>query len=270
MTGERVVRRGRTPLALALPAAVGVAFLVVPVLALVVRMPWRRLPELLTSPEVLQALRLSLVSSAAATAICLVLGIPLAWVLARVRLPGVAVVRALVTVPLVLPPVVGGVALLMALGRRGIVGRWLDAWFGLTLPVTPAAVVLAEAFVAMPFLVLTLEGALRSADAGLEEAAATMGASRLAVFWRVTLPLVVPSVVAGAVLTWARALGEFGATITFAGNFPGRTQTMPVAVYLALQTEPDAALALSLVLLVVSVALLVLLRDRWLRSGVTS
>lgn len=267
----RAARRrvGATPLPLAAPAAVAVAFLVLPIAALVLRLPWRRLPDLLTSPEVVQALRLSLVSSAAATALCLVLGVPLAWVLARVRLPGMAVLRALVTLPLVLPPVVGGVALLMALGRRGLVGQWLDAWFGVALPFTPAAVVLAETFVAMPFLVLTLEGALRSADLGLEEAAATMGASRLVVFWRVTLPMVLPSVVAGAVLSWARALGEFGATITFAGNFPGRTQTMPVAVYLALQTEPDAALALSLVLLVVSVVLLVLLRERWLR-GVTS
>jgi molybdate transport system permease protein len=270
MRSARRRRDARTPLPLAVPASLAVVFLVLPIAALVVRMPWRHLPQLLTSAQVLQALRLSLVTSASATAVCLVLGVPLAWVLARARVPGVALLRALVTVPLVLPPVVGGVALLMALGRRGLVGQWLDAWFGLTLPFTPAAVVMAEAFVAMPFLVLTLEGALRSADLGLEEAAATLGASRLAVFWRVTLPLVVPSVVAGAVLSWARALGEFGATITFAGNFPGRTQTMPVAVYLALQTDPDAALALSLVLLVVSVALLVLLRDRWLRRGVTT
>ena len=270
-SSRRTARRtARAPLALVAPAVVGIVFLLLPIAALVVRMPWRRLPALLASDQVLQALRLSLVSSLLATVVCLVLGVPLAWLLARVRLRGIAVLRALVTVPLVLPPVVGGVALLMALGRRGVVGRWLDAWFGFTLPFTPAAVVLAEAFVALPFLVLTLEGALRSADRGLEEAAATLGASRLAVFRRVTLPAVVPSVVAGAVLSWARALGEFGATITFAGNFPGRTQTMPLAVYLALQTEPDAALALSLVLLVVSVAVLVLLRDRWLRRAVVS
>ncbi|MGN6613111.1 MAG: ABC transporter permease [Angustibacter sp.] len=268
MTTRR--RASRAPLPLVVPAAVGVAFLVLPIAALVVRMPWRRLPDLLASDQVLSALRLSLLSSAAATVVCLVLGVPLAWVLARVRVRGITVLRALLTLPLVLTPGVGGVALLMALGRRGVVGQWLEAWFGVTLPFTPAAVVLAEAFVAMPFLVLTLEGALRSTDRGLEEAAATLGASRLAVFWRVTLPAVVPSVVAGAVLSWARALGEFGATITFAGNFPGRTQTMPLAVYLALQTEPDAALALSLVLLVVSVALLVLLRDRWLRGSVAS
>jgi len=264
-------RRGqpaRAPWPLAVPAALAVAFLALPILALVVRAPWRDLPELLTSSQVANALRLSLVSATLATLVCIVLGVPLAWVLARARLPGTSLLRALVTVPLVLPPVVGGVALLMALGRRGVVGQYLDQWFGLTLPFTPAAVVLAEAFVAMPFLVLTLEGAFRSADRGMDEAALTLGASRMTVFRRVTLPLVAPSLVAGAVLSWARALGEFGATITFAGNFPGRTQTMPVAVYIALQTDPDAAIALSLVLLVVSVTVLVLLRDRWLNTRV--
>jgi molybdate transport system permease protein len=172
-------------------------------------------------------------------------------------------------VPLVLPPVVGGVALLLALGRRGVVGRWFDQWFGLTFPFTTAGVVLAETFVAMPFLVLTVEGALRSADPGLEEAAATLGSRPFATFRRVTLPLVAPSLLAGSVLAWARALGEFGATITFAGNFPGTTQTMPLAVYLALESDPDAAIALSLVLLAVSVGVLGLLRDRWLRPGST-
>jgi molybdate transport system permease protein len=188
-------------------------------------------------------------------------------VLARARLPGRSVLRALVTLPLVLPPVVGGVALLLAFGRRGIVGRHLDAWFGVTLPFTTTAVVLAETFVAMPFLVITVEGALRGADIRYEEASATLGASRWTTFRRVTLPLIAPSVLAGAVLCWARALGEFGATITFAGNFPGTTQTMPIAVYIALETDPDAAIALSLVLLVVSVVILVALRDRIVRSG---
>ena len=171
--------------------------------------------------------------------------------------PGLRLLRALVTLPLVLPPVVGGVALLLAFGRNGFVGRYLDQWFGVTIPFTPLAVVMAETFVAMPFLVVTVEGALRSADRGFEEAAATLGASRMTVFRRVTLPLVAPSLVAGAVLCWARALGEFGATITFAGSFPGRTQTMPIAVYYALETDPDAAIALSLVLLLVSVVVLV-------------
>ena len=250
-----------------MPAGVGVAFLLLPIVALLARAPWRGLPEMLAAEEVRQALRLSLVSATAATAVSLVLGVPLAWVLARVRRRGIGLLRALVTLPLVLPPVVGGVALLLALGRRGIVGEHLDAWFGVTLPFTTAGVVVAETFVAMPFLVVTVEGALRSADAGLEEAAATLGSRPFHTFRRVTLPLVLPSLAAGSVLCWARALGEFGATITFAGNFPGTTQTMPLAVYLALERDPDAAIALSLVLLAVSVAALVLLRDRWLRPG---
>jgi molybdate transport system permease protein len=161
------------------------------------------------------------------------------------------------------------VALLLAFGRLGVVGRYLDLWFGFTLPFTTLGVIVAEAFVAMPFLVVTVEGAFRSLDRGYEEAAATLGASRFTTFRRVTLALVGPSLVAGSVLCWARALGEFGATITFAGNFPGRTQTMPLAVYLAMESDPDAAIALSLVLLLVSVAVLALLRDRWLRTGST-
>ncbi len=217
----------------------------------------------------LSALRLSLESASAATAASLVLGVPLAWVLARVRLPGIGALRALVTVPLVLPPVVGGVALLLAFGRNGVLGAHLADWFGLSLPFTQLGVIVAETFVAMPFLVVTVEGALRSSDLGLEEAAATLGASRITIFRRVTLPLIGPSLLAGSVLCWARALGEFGATITFAGNFPGTTQTMPLAVYNALQTDPDAAIALSLVLLVVAVAVLALLRDRWLPGSGT-
>ena len=168
------------------------------------------------------------------------------------------------TLPLVLPPVVGGVALLLVLGRNGVLGRHLESWFGVSLPFTTAGVVVAEAFVALPFLVLAVEGALRSADTRLEEAAATLGAGPWYAFRRVTLPLAAPGIAAGAVLCWARALGEFGATITFAGNFPGTTQTMPLAVYLALQTDPGAAVVLSLVLLAVSVAVLAGLRTRWL------
>ena len=225
--------------------------------------------RLLSDSQALTALRLSLECATAATAASLVLGVPLAWILARVRIPGMALLRALVTLPLVLPPVVGGVALLLALGRNGVLGRHLDAWFGLTLPFTTPGVIVAETFVAMPFLIVTVEGALRSADRGLEEAAATLRASRLTVFRRVTLPLIGPSLLAGSVLCWARALGEFGATITFAGNFPGTTQTMPLAVYNALQSDPDAAIALSLVLLVVAVIVLAALRDRWLRGDGT-
>jgi molybdate transport system permease protein len=260
------VRRpeARAPLPLLVPALIGIAFLVLPLVGLVVRAPWGELWPQLTSPAVRQALRLSLVSATLATAISLLLGVPLAWVLARSRARGRTVLRALVTVPLVLPPVVGGVALFLVLGRQGIVGRWLDSAFDVTIPFTTTAVVIAETFVAMPFLVISVEGALRAADARFEDAAATLGADRWTTFRRVTLPLVAPGIAAGAVLCWARALGEFGATITFAGNFPGTTQTMPLAVYLALQRDPEAAIVLSLVLLVVSLATLLLLRDRWL------
>lgn len=255
------------PLPLLVPALIGLAFLLVPLVALLVRTEWHDLPDQLSSPAVWQALKLSLLCATAATAVSLVLGVPLAWLLARVEFPGRGLVRALVTLPLVLPPVVGGVALLMALGRNGVVGRLLDSWFGVTLPFTTVGVVVAEAFVAMPFLVISVEGTLRAADPRYEEAATTLGASRFTAFRRVTLPLIAPGIGAGAVLAWARALGEFGATITFAGNFPGRTQTMPLAVYLALQNDPEAAIALSLVLLAVSIAVLAGLRDRWMSAG---
>ncbi|SDH06306.1 molybdate transport system permease protein [Lentzea fradiae] len=258
--------RQRLPVVLVLPALAGLAFLLVPLIGLLVEAPWTTLPSQLVSAEVGEALKLSLVCASLATVVCLVLGVPLAWLLARGDLPGTGVVRALVTVPLVLPPVVGGVALLLVLGRRGLVGQHLDAWFGVSLPFTTAGVVVAEAFVAMPFLVISVEGALRAADRRYEEAAATLGASRWLTFRRVTLPGVLPGVVAGTVLCWARALGEFGATITFAGNFPGTTTTMPLAVYLALETDPDAAIVLSVVLLLVSVAVLAGLRDRWIRA----
>ncbi|WP_329310728.1 ABC transporter permease [Streptomyces sp. NBC_01262] len=259
-------RRSPVPLPLLLPALLGIAFLVLPLAGLLIRTPWSELPHQLTSPGIWQALRLSLIAATCATAVSLVLGVPLAWLLARTEFPGRGLVRALVTLPLVLPPVVGGVALLLALGRNGIVGRWLDEAFGVTLPFTTAGVVVAEAFVAMPFLVISVEGTLRAADPRYEEAAMTLGASRFTAFRRVTLPLIAPGIAAGSVLAWARALGEFGATITFAGNFPGRTQTMPLAVYLALQSDPAAAIALSLVLLLVSIAVLAGLRDRWMTA----
>jgi molybdate transport system permease protein len=257
----------RVPITLLLPALIGLAFLVLPLVGLLLRAPWTTLGARLTEPAIRQALLLSLQTSTLATVVCMVLGVPLAWLLARVEFPGRRIVRALVTVPLVLPPVVGGVALLLVLGRRGFIGSWLDQTFGVTLPFTTAGVVVAEAFVAMPFLVIAVEGALRGADARYEEAAATLGASRWTTFTHVTLPLVAPGVAAGAVLCWARALGEFGATITFAGNFPGRTQTMPLAVYLALETDLDAAIVLSLILLTVSVAILATLREKWVSAS---
>jgi molybdate transport system permease protein len=271
---DRARRAGRgggaprsVPVPLLLPAIVAIAFLILPLVGLFIRAPWGRLGPALSGSDAVQALVLSLWTATVTTGVCMVIGVPLAWVLARTSFPGQRLLRALVTLPLVLPPVVGGVALLLAFGRTGFVGRYLNSWFGLTIPFSPLAVVMAETFVAMPFLVITVEGALRSASQGYEEAAATLGASRMTVFRRITVPLIAPSLGAGAVLCWARALGEFGATITFAGSFPGRTETMPIAVYYALENDPDAAIALSLVLLLVSIAVLVSLRDRWLRSG---
>lgn len=260
-------RRSKPPWVLAIPAIIALAFLLIPLAGLLMATPWTSMGELLIDPVTQQALRLSLATSLLAAGCALILGVPLAWVLARVQFPGRPLVRALVLLPLVLPPVVGGTALLTALGRRGIVGAPLESLFGITLPFTPAAVVIAETFVALPFLVLSVEGALRAMDTRYEEAAVTLGASRMRVFWRITVPLIAPAVVAGTTLAWARALGEFGATITFAGNFPGRTQTVPLAVYTLLETNREAAIALSVVLLAVCVLVLVILREQWLRPG---
>jgi molybdate transport system permease protein len=251
---------------LLVPAFLAVAFLLLPLLALLIRAPWSNLPHLLAADDVVTPLRLSLETATLATVASLILGVPLAWVLARLEFRGRGLLRALVTVPLVLPPVVGGVALLLAFGRNGVMGRWLYDATGYSLPFSTTAVVVAETFVALPFLVLSVEGSLRGLDSRYDEAAATLGASRWYAFTRVTLPMLTPGIGAGAVLCWARALGEFGATITFAGNFPGTTQTMPLTVYVALQDDPEGAIALSLVLLVVSVAILALLRDRWVRT----
>ncbi len=258
--------RSRAPYGLFLPAGLGVLFLLLPIVGLLVRTPWRQLPALLSGADVRTALRLSLETATAATVIAIVLGVPIAWVLARLRFRGRALLRALITLPLVLPPVAGGIALLLAYGRRGVVGGWLFKAFGISLPFTTAAVIVAETFVAMPFLIISVEGSLRGLDVRYDHAAATLGASRWFTFRHVTLPMLAPGIAAGAVLCWARALGEFGATITFAGSYPGTTETMPLQVYLALQSNPDAAIALSLVLLVVSVAILAGLRERWLRA----
>jgi len=247
-------------------AAIGVAFFVLPLAGLLYRAPWETAFADLTSAEAITALRLSFVVSLAATALALLLGVPLAWIYARVTFPGRDVVRALTTLPMILPPVVGGVALLFAFGRRGLFGQALDSMFGIRLPFTTAGAILAATFVAMPFLVLTVEAGLRSMDRRYEDAARTLGAGRWLVFRRVTLPLIAPSIFAGAVLCWARALGEFGATITFAGNLPGTTQTLPLAVYIALETRPEVAIMLSLVLLAISLAILVAMRDRYLRA----
>jgi molybdate transport system permease protein len=253
-------RRG-TPFPLAVLAIVGIAFVATPLAALAVRAPWSRLAAELSASGAWVALRLSVEVSILAAVLSLVLGMPIAWVLARSRFRGRALVRALVILPLVLPPVVGGIGLLAALGREGIVGRWLfDA--GIQLTFTTAGAVAATTFVSIPLVILATEAGLRSLDPRFEQAAAAMGASSWYVLRRVTLPLLRPQLVAGLVLAWARALGEFGATITFAGNLAGRTQTLPLAVFEARQTDPGAAILMSLLLVAVSLGVLVALRDR--------
>ncbi|MGI8677369.1 MAG: molybdate ABC transporter permease subunit [Jatrophihabitans sp.] len=257
---------GGTPALVVPPAVLGVLFLLVPTLALVVRVPWSDLARIYQDRGIWTALRLSLESSLEATAASLVFGVPVAWVLARLRFPGMGIVRAIVTVPLVLPPVIGGVALFDAFGINGL----FDSVFGFDLPFTYPAIVVAQTFVAMPFLVVTVEGAFRIADRGVEEAAATLGASRGRIFATVTVPLVVPAIVAGAVLCWARALGEFGATLLFGGNTPGLTQTVPTAVLSVFRDDPSQAPALSLPLIAVALIVLGALRDRWLRPVASS
>ncbi len=257
--------RGRRPPVFVLAmASLTVAFLAIPLVGLLTKAPWSTLWPDLTNPVAVDALRLSLICSVWATGLSLIFGVPLAWVLARTRMPGRNLVRALTTLPMVLPPVVGGVALLLAFGRDGLLGRLLYDWFGIQLTFSTAGAVLAETFVAMPFLIITVEAALRSMDGRFEEAATNLGADRWTTFRRVTLPTISPSLAAGAALTWARALGEFGATITFAGDIQGRTQTLPLAVYLALQEDEPVAIALSLALLAISIVVLVSLRGRWL------
>ncbi|GGR17669.1 ABC transporter permease [Streptomyces netropsis] len=261
------MRRGRTPLALGLPAALAVTFLLLPLAGILARTPWGTLPSRLGSHEVTEALGLSLLVSGWALLLSLVLGVPLAWLLARVDFPGKAAVRCLVMLPMVLPPTVAGVALLQGFGRRGILGPWLEAWFGVTLPFSTAGAVLASAFVSMPFLVISLEGALAGLHPRYEETATSLGAAPLRVFRTITLPMVGPGLIAGAALCWARALGEFGATITFAGNLPGTTQTLPLQVYLLLQEDPEGATAVSLLLLAIATTVLLALRGRWLTAG---
>jgi molybdate transport system permease protein len=262
---SRGVRRRLHPVVVAV-AALGVAFVALPLVALLIRAPWSHAGASLNADGAWLALRLSLEVSLSAAALSAILGLPIAWVLARGTFPGRGLVRAVVVLPIVLPPVVGGIALLSSLGRGGVFGRWLYDAFGLQLPFTTAGAVVATTFVSIPLFILAAEAGLRSVDPRLEDAAAATGASRGYVFRRVTLPLVTPQLLAGLVLAWARALGEFGATITFAGNLAGRTQTLPLAVYQARETDPGGAVLLSLILVVLSLAVLVALRERvWSR-----
>jgi molybdate transport system permease protein len=241
------------------PAAVAAAFMLLPLVAMTTRVDWASFGALVTSPSSRDALWLSLRTSLASTVVCLVLGVPLAVVLARTRFAGRDLLRALVLVPLVLPPVVGGIALLYTFGRRGLLGHSLEV-AGIQIAFSNTAVVLAQSFVALPFLVISLEGALRTAGERYETVAATLGAGPTTVLRRVTLPLVLPALTSGTVLCFARALGEFGATITFAGSLQGVTRTLPLEIYLQRETDPDAAVALSLVLVVVAVVVIAFAR----------
>lgn len=254
---------GGIPRVLYLPAVLGLALLLLPILGLLLRVDWSRIPAAITSAEALDALWLSLRTGFAATVVCLLVGIPLALVIARSGSRMGGLLRALTTLPLVLPPMVGGIALLYLLGRNGLVGAYFDIAFGLRIPFTTTAVVIAQAFVALPFLVISFEGALRSAGTRFEAVAATLGAGRWRIFWRITLPLVAPGLLAGTLLCFARALGEFGATALFAGNAPGVTRTMPLAIYTAFNgagVSQESAIALSLLLVAAAIVILLLMR----------
>jgi molybdate transport system permease protein len=259
-----------TPWIVVPPALFAVLFLSLPTLALLIRMPWGSLGEIYRDQGVWTALRLSAESSLEATAASLVFGVPLAWMLARLRAPGMGLVRAIVTIPLVLPPVIGGVALFAAFGRNGILGRPIHTVLGMDIPFSFASIVIAQAFVSMPFLVVTVEGAFRISDRGVEEAAATLGASRSRIFTRVTLPIVYPAIVAGSVLCWARALGEFGATLILGGNVPGVTQTLPTLGLKIFTRDPSAAPAVAMPLMIVAIVVLGVLRDKWLRPAASA
>jgi len=253
----------RAPLLLLILGGVGALLFVLPLVALLAEVPWADLPELVTSEVVTTAIWLSLLTSVASAGVALVLGVPLAWILARLEFPGRRLLRAVVTLPMVLPPVVGGAALLFALGRRGLIGEPLYEATGFLLPFSAWGVIVANTFVAMPFLVITVEAAMEQADTRYERAAATLGADRLTVFRRVTVPTIAPAIRAGLVLAWARALGEFGATVTFAGSLEGRTRTLPLTVFVALESDRDTAVAVSLVMVVIAVIVLTTMRDRW-------
>ncbi len=255
---------GTVPRLLVVPAVIGLGLLVLPIIGLITRVDWATVPTAITSPDAVDALSLSLRTGLAATLICLLVGVPLALVIARSRPRVAGFVRAVTTLPLVLPPMVGGIALLYLLGRNGLIGGELDAAFGIRIPFTTVAVVIAQAFVALPFLVISVEGSLRTAGTRFESVAATLGAGRWTVFYRITLPLVTPGLVAGTVLCFARALGEFGATALFAGNAAGVTRTMPLAIYTAFNgagVTQESAIALSLLLVAVTIVILLLMRS---------
>lgn len=264
--GSATIRPAGLPRWLYVPAALGAVFVVLPLVAVAARVNWPRFGSLITSPSSLTALELSLRTATASTVLCIVLGVPMALVLARNDSRAVRWLRPLILLPLVLPPVVGGIALLYAFGRLGLLGRHLEA-AGISIAFTTTAVVLAQTFVSLPFLVIALEGAARTAGADYEMVAATLGARPTTVWWRVSLPLLAPGLASGAVLAFARSLGEFGATLTFAGSREGVTRTLPLEIYLQRESDPDAAVALSVLLVAVAAVVVIALGSRRLRAG---
>lgn len=249
-----------------IPAAIGALFVLLPLIAVAAKVDWPHFWSLITSESSTTALVLSLKTAAASTALCLLFGVPMALVLARSDARLVRTARPLILLPLVLPPVVGGIALLYAFGRLGLIGEHLNA-AGIQIAFTTTAVVLAQTFVSLPFLVIALEGAARTAGADYEVVAATLGARPTTVWWRVSLPLLAPGLISGAVLAFARSLGEFGATLTFAGSREGVTRTLPLEIYLQRESDPDAAVALSLLLVAVAAVVVVGLGSRRLRGA---
>ncbi|AQA05107.1 molybdenum ABC transporter permease subunit [Mycobacterium sp. MS1601] len=262
----RLIQVG-VPVWIYLPAMVGALFVVLPLIAILLKIDWANFIPLVVSESSRSALLLSLKTATASTLVCTCLGVPMAVVLARGQFPGQAVLRALVLLPLVLPPVVGGIALLYTYGRLGLLGQHLEA-FGVRIAFSTTAVVLAQSFVSLPFLVVSLEGAIRSAGSQYENIAATLGARPTTVLWTVTLPLVLPGLMSGAVLAFARSLGEFGATLTFAGSLQGVTRTLPLEIYLQRETDPDAAVALSLLLIVVAAVIVIASASRRLTGPI--
>ena len=246
-----------------MPAVAGSLFIVLPLAAMLTRVDWADFPQLISSPGARTALLLSLKTSSIATGLCLLLGVPMAIVLARITFRGQDVIRSLVLLPLVLPPVVAGIALLYTFGRRGLLGQTFEA-FGIQIAFSTTAVIMAQTFVAMPFLVVSLEGALRSMGQRYEAVAATLGARPTTVLRRVTLPMVLPAVASGAVLSFARALGEFGATITFVSNIPGETQTLPLAIYGLTQSPGGDAAIPRLCAISVAVSIAALTGSEWI------
>jgi len=264
VTAPRIPSR-RPPVEVLVLGGLGLGLAGLPMLGLLIDVPWSRITSVVQSTIVTDALRVSAVVSIAAMVVVVVLGTPLAWIISQMQDRARRVVRAIVLLPMVLPPVVGGTALLATLGRQSLLGGWLHAAFGITLPFTTAGAVIAASFVSMPFFVVTVEAAIRQSDADFAEAAATLGAGQRRVFSQITLPLIAPAIGAGAALAWARALGEFGATITFNGSLGGRTQTLPLATYESIASgAQDEALVLSFVLLSISLVVLLTLRDRWI------